>query len=74
MVVYIIIKIESFFRRKTATFKNMLIFLSSMAKKCIICGESASFAIRGTSDFYCDDCATENFADTDVLEKVEAPQ
>ena len=42
-----------------------------MAKKCIICSNEAKFQIKGTSDFYCQECAEESFADLDMLEKVE---
>ena len=42
-----------------------------MGKKCIICGAEATFCIKGTSDYYCQECAEEHFADLSVLEKVE---
>ncbi|HLD88625.1 MAG TPA: hypothetical protein VI894_00310 [Candidatus Nanoarchaeia archaeon] len=42
-----------------------------MPKKCIVCGESASFGIKDSSDYYCEECAHENFADVELLEKVE---
>jgi hypothetical protein len=42
-----------------------------MPKKCIICGEEATYGINGTSDFYCKECAEENFADIDMLKKLE---
>ena len=42
-----------------------------MGKKCIICGEEAHFCIKGTSDYYCKECAEEHFADLSVLQKVE---
>lgn len=42
-----------------------------MGKKCIICEEEAEFCIKGTSDYYCKECADENFADLSVLKKVE---
>ena len=42
-----------------------------MGKKCIICDEEAIFKIKDTSDYYCQDCAEENFADTTILIKVE---
>lgn len=42
-----------------------------MPKKCIICGESAKYAIKGTSDFYCEECAEDSFSDITLLEKVE---
>lgn len=42
-----------------------------MGKKCIICEEEATYRIRDTSDYYCQDCAEENFGDLNVLVKVE---
>ena len=42
-----------------------------MPKKCIICGKEAKYLIKGTSDYYCDECAEENFADLSLLQKVE---
>lgn len=42
-----------------------------MPKKCIICGAEAKYCIKGTSDYYCDECAEENFADITLLQKVE---
>jgi hypothetical protein len=39
--------------------------------KCMICAEEAKYRIKGTSDFYCEDCAQENFSDLSVLEKLE---
>ena len=42
-----------------------------MAKKCIVCGEEAMYAIKGTSDYYCEECAQENFSDVALLVKVE---
>lgn len=42
-----------------------------MAKKCIICGDGASFLIKGTSDYYCEECAKESFSDLKLLQKVE---
>jgi hypothetical protein len=42
-----------------------------MGKKCIICGDEAKLQIKGTSDFYCDDCAAEQFDDLSVLVSVE---
>lgn len=42
-----------------------------MAKKCIICGAEAEFKIKDTSDYYCKDCAEENFSDVSLLVKVE---
>jgi len=42
-----------------------------MPKKCIVCDDPAVFSIRGTSDYYCEECAKENFSDLELLEKVE---
>ncbi len=43
-----------------------------MAKKCIICDEAeAIYCIKGTSDFYCEACAIDNFGDIALLVKVE---
>lgn len=42
-----------------------------MGKKCIICNQEAIYRIRDTSDYYCQDCAEENFGDLNVLVKVE---
>lgn len=42
-----------------------------MGKKCIICGEEAKFCIKGSSEYYCQECAEEHFADLSVLQKVE---
>ena len=42
-----------------------------MGKKCIICAAEASYRIKDTSDFYCKDCAEENFSDISLLVKVE---
>jgi hypothetical protein len=42
-----------------------------MGKKCIICGDEAKLQIKGTSDFYCDECAAEQFDDLSVLVSVE---
>lgn len=42
-----------------------------MVKKCIICGEKAEFRIKDCNDFYCRECAEENFADLTLLQRVE---
>ncbi len=42
-----------------------------MSKKCIICGEEAKYNIKGTRDYYCKECANENFADLSMLVEVE---
>ncbi len=42
-----------------------------MVKKCIICNEEANFKIKDSSEFYCQECAEESFADLSLLQKVE---
>ncbi|MFH1275693.1 MAG: hypothetical protein ABIH82_01125 [Candidatus Woesearchaeota archaeon] len=42
-----------------------------MVKKCIICNDKAEFKIKDTPDYYCRECAEENFADLSMLIKVE---
>ncbi len=42
-----------------------------MGKRCIICGESASFAIKGSSETYCRECALVNFFDLELLEHLD---
>ncbi len=45
-----------------------------MTKKCIFCDSEAVYKIKDTSDYYCADCAQENFADLNLLVKVEEAQ
>jgi hypothetical protein len=42
-----------------------------MGKKCIICGIEARFVIKGSSEYYCNDCAHENFSDIELLQNIE---
>jgi hypothetical protein len=42
-----------------------------MAKRCIICDAEAAYCIKGTSECYCQECATEHFGDITMLVKVE---
>ena len=42
-----------------------------MPKKCIICDKEAEFRIKDSNEFYCRDCAEENFNDLSLLQKVE---
>ncbi len=42
-----------------------------MGKKCIICDGEAVYKIKDTADFYCEDCAQDNFNDLTLLVKVE---
>lgn len=39
--------------------------------KCTICGEKAEYLVKGTSDYYCQECAEEYFADIKMLQTVE---
>jgi hypothetical protein len=40
-------------------------------KKCGICEEEAGYKIKDTSDFYCEECAKENFSDLTMLITLE---
>ncbi|HLC89244.1 MAG TPA: hypothetical protein VJG49_04375 [Candidatus Nanoarchaeia archaeon] len=42
-----------------------------MVKKCIICHEEAVYKIKDTLNYYCDECAKDNFSDLDLLITVE---
>lgn len=42
-----------------------------MGKKCIICEGEAVYRIKDTADFYCEECAQDNFNDLTLLVKVE---
>jgi hypothetical protein len=42
-----------------------------MVKKCVDCSVEAKFRIKDTSEYYCEDCADEHFADLAMLIKVE---
>ncbi len=42
-----------------------------MGKKCTVCDAEARYKIKDTSDYYCQECAQENFADLSLLVKVE---
>ena len=42
-----------------------------MVKKCIGCAIQAKFKIKDTSEYYCEECAAEHFADLNLLIKVE---
>ncbi len=40
-------------------------------KKCLICEEEAKFAIKNTKDYYCEECAQDQFGDISYLVKIE---
>jgi len=42
-----------------------------MAKRCIICNKEAHYRVKDTPDFYCQECAEENFGDLSMLVNVE---
>jgi hypothetical protein len=42
-----------------------------MGKKCIICGKEAKYNIKDSSEYYCPECAEEQFDDISVLISVE---
>lgn len=57
--------------RLSNLFKEKSELTIEMAKKCIICGEEAQYRIKDSNEFYCEECAEENFDDISVLQKVE---
>lgn len=40
-------------------------------KKCLICEEEAKFAIKNTKDYYCEECAQDQFGDISYLVKID---
>ena len=42
-----------------------------MPKKCIICNKEAVYAIKDSSEYYCEECAKESFEDLSCLKKIE---
>ena len=42
-----------------------------MTKKCVLCEKEAELQIKDISDFYCKECANEQFSDITLLIKVE---
>lgn len=42
-----------------------------MTKKCIVCDAEAEYKIKDSSDYYCQDCAQENFSDLNLLIKLD---
>jgi hypothetical protein len=42
-----------------------------MPKKCIICGQEAKHQVKGTNNYYCDECADTLFGDPSLLVRVE---
>jgi len=45
-----------------------------LEKKCTMCGNIAKYSIKGSSDWYCKDCATEYFGDLKNLKKNIMPR
>ena len=37
----------------------------------MICSKEAEFCVKGSSEYYCNECANDNFGDVDYLVKVE---
>ena len=42
-----------------------------MGKRCIICEKEANFKVKNTSEYYCGECAEENFGDVSLLVSIE---
>jgi non-canonical purine NTP pyrophosphatase (RdgB/HAM1 family) len=43
-----------------------------LEKKCSVCGDVANYSIKGSSDWYCKDCAIEYFGDLKHLKKTSS--
>ncbi|MFH1408617.1 MAG: hypothetical protein ABIH34_01800 [Nanoarchaeota archaeon] len=41
-----------------------------MPKKCIICDGEATYMVKGSSEFYCGECAQDYFSDMNLLESL----
>ncbi len=42
-----------------------------MSKKCLICEQEAKYGIKSTKDYYCEECAQDQFGDISYLVSVE---
>ena len=40
-------------------------------KKCNLCSNDAVFLVKETSEYYCEDCALENFSDIGALTRID---
>ena len=40
-------------------------------KRCVICGLEATHTVKDTNDYYCEECAQDNFGDIAYLQKIE---
>jgi len=57
---------------KSKKFLNERAFIEyNMAKKCTLCSAEARYMIKDSSEYYCDECALENFSDVGVLQPIE---
>lgn len=39
-----------------------------MPKKCILCEDKATFVVKDTNNYYCLECASEQFSDISLLQ------
>ena len=42
-----------------------------MSKRCLICEQQAKYAIKSTKDYYCEECAQDQFGDISYLVSIE---
>ena len=45
-----------------------------MPKRCIICEKEAIYSIKGSSEHYCEECASEHFNDLSYLQKIDSDE
>jgi hypothetical protein len=53
------------------TLKTSNLKMNDMSKKCILCEDAANLAIKATADYYCKECAEEQFGDLDCLVSIQ---
>lgn len=39
-------------------------------KKCVLCSNRAVYAVKDSSEYYCEECALENFSDIEGLTRL----
>lgn len=42
-----------------------------MSKRCLICEQEGKYAIKNTKDYYCQECAEDQFEDVSYLVPIE---
>ncbi len=53
-------------KKELTKLKNQI---KTTTKKCVMCSRDAQYSIKGSSEWYCKDCAKECFGDLSHLKK-----